>query len=181
MARSLHVQETTEGFSNDNTFGWGTLFSGKFKTFGNDKLGFGLTYGEGMGRWRTALNGMNADAVLTEDGLEAVPSYGGYINYTRIWSPKWNSSFMYSYLGADNPTGSPDTALKSSNYGLANLIWDVTPLINFGLEYTYVDRNNEDDSFGSNNRMALIFVYKFHKDTPKTSPYGNVSYLFGGG
>jgi hypothetical protein len=181
MLRKLAVQGASGEFSNDTASGWNTYLSGKFNTFGDDKLGFGATYGDGMGRWRSALAGQNQDAVLTPSGLKTVPSYGGFVNYQHQWTPKLSTSLMYSYLKADNPAESPDGAIKETNYGLANLIWSPTPVIDIGAEYTYVDRRDEDGAFGNNHRMSLVFVYKFHKDPPKTSAYENVGYLLGGG
>jgi hypothetical protein len=183
MYRRLEVNARAPGYSDDQATGWNAWLSGAFKLGDGrkDKLGWGLSYGEGFSRWRTALSGQGQDAVLTTSGLKTVPTYGGFLSYERHWTPKLHSSLLYSYLQADNPTGANASAINKTNYGLANLIWSVTPVVNLGFETVYVDRKNEDGAFGDRLRLNFVSVWKFHKDTPKTSAYRDLSYLFGGG
>ena len=181
MARRLEVDDAKGEFSNDSALGWGALFSGKLPAFGKDKLGFGLTYGDGMARWRTALDGNQQDAVLKTSGLKTVKDYGGWVNYTHVWDPMWTSSVAYSHIEADNPSGSPDSFYKRANYFLGNLIWRVTPVLDTGLELTYVGREDEDGSDGNLFRIKWGIQFKFHTEKPKTNAYNRIDYLFGGG
>jgi hypothetical protein len=181
LARRLKTESGIEQYYNDSAFAWGTALSGALNVFDKDKLGISLTYGEGLGRWRTSVNGLNSDAVLTEFGLETVKSYGGFVTYVHTWNPKLTTSLVYSYLKSDNPIGSPDSATEKNNYLMANLLWHPNPLMNVVAEFTYVDRTNLDGAFGDGYRFNIGFVYKFHKSSPESSPYGNLSYLFGGG
>ncbi len=183
MARRLEVDDAKGEFSDDSALGWGALFSGKFKTFGQDQLGFGLTYGDGMARWRTALDGNQQDALLKTSGLKTVEDYGGWINYTHYWDrrSKWSSSAVYSHIEADNPSSSPDNFIERANYFLGNLIWRATPVLDTGLEVTYVGRENENGDDGNLFRIKWGIQWKFHTDTPRTRAYDRVDYLFGGG
>jgi len=183
MARRLEVDDARGDFSDDSAFGWGALFSGKFTTLGKDQLGFGLTYGDGMARWRTALDGNSQDALLKTSGLKTVEDYGGWINYTHFWDrrSKWSSSVAYSHVEADNPSGSPDDFIERANYALGNLIWRPTPVLDTGLELTYVGRENENGDDGSLFRIKWGIQFKFHTEKPQTNAYDRVDYLFGGG
>jgi hypothetical protein len=49
---------------------------------------------------------------------------------------------------------------------VANVMWHVTPLVEFGLEYIYLDRTDKDGSFGVANRLNFVFIYSFTPDHP---------------
>ena len=183
--RRLGVDGRAPGVDDDDEIGWMAYLSGAFllgdgKYGAQNKLGWGATYGDGFSHWRTALGGLNQDAVLTSSGLETVESYGGFVAYDHHWSERLTSSFMASVLDADNPDEAPGSAIKDTYYGMANVIWSPLPLIDIGLEYTTVHRENENGAEGDIHRLNLVMIWKFHEDAPTTEAYRDFGYILGG-
>lgn len=165
MLRGLKTQGDT-AVSDDSTLGWGLFASGKVTTFGKDTVGFALTGGEGIGHYLNATETLNFDAVLTPTGLETIPLYGGFANYTHYWLDNLQSSVMYGYVGADNIDAQAGGAFKETNYVLANILWAPFPLVHIGIEYLYGTRENNDGASGDAHRLTVGFVYSFDKVHP---------------
>lgn len=147
----------------DSQMVYGLSVSGKWM-FGDDDLRFMLNYGDGLGRYM-GLNAFN-DGYVTENGdVETIDQLGAFIAYRHYWSPKWRSSFAYSYAEADNP-GSGDFIHAESlaeNYQSfhANLNYLPAPNLQIGGEYLYATKELENGNDGDLNRLQFAVKYAF--------------------
>ena len=147
----------------DSQMVYGLSVAGKWM-FGDDDLRFMLNYGDGLGRYM-GLNAFN-DGYVTENGdVETIDQLGAFIAYRHYWSPKWRSSFAYSYAEADNP-GTGDFIHAQSlaeNYQSfhANLNYLPAPNLQIGGEYLYATKELENGNDGDLNRLQFAVKYAF--------------------
>jgi hypothetical protein len=147
----------------DNTWTGAISLSGKFM-FGKDDLRWMALYGN-LGRY-VALNFQN-DAILNADGeLESIDGYAGFVAYRHVWSSSWRSTVAYSMQSYDNDTDltASTNALspnKSSWSVLANLFYSPLPKLDIGAEYRHANRELENGTDGSLDRIQLTTKYSF--------------------
>ena len=134
LLRSIGYEE---GNDDHDEIGYGLSFSGLIKVRGDFVMG-AFTYGEGVGRYFNDLGGKGYDGVVTPAGdLKLLTVYGGYLGYTRHWSPRWRSSLVGGALVIEDETFLAPTAFRSSGYGALNLIWQGSPSFTVGVEALY--------------------------------------------
>ena len=97
----------------------------------------------------------------TSVDLKSLGVWGGYAAYQHYWSPKWASSFGYSYLQVDNTSGQGGGTYKSGHYVVVNLMWYPVDRIWCGLEGLYGIREDEDGNTGDDGRLSLSVQYRF--------------------
>ncbi len=165
LLRDLRTQGTSPG-ANTGATGWGLYFTGRIPAFGSNTLGFGANIGEGVGHYLNALSGTSSDAFWSSTGLEALPTWSAFGTYQLHWSQEVQSNFTYGYLRADNLAVQTGDAIRESNYVVVNIMWNVTPLVEFGIEYLHLDRHDKDGAFGVGNRLDLVFIYSFTPGHP---------------
>jgi len=140
---------------------YGVSVSGKIN-LGKNNLKFMLTQGTGLGRY-VGLNAANG-AVLDGNDLDAIDSTSGFVGYQHHWSNKVRSTFVYSFLEADNNRdlaavyGSPT---KSSTSYSANLLYSPEKKLTFGVEYRHANREVESGADGDLNRLQFSAKYTF--------------------
>jgi len=138
LARLL---ETTDARSDSSEFGWGVHASAVVPTFADDSIQLNFTYGDGVGRY--IINGFGQDAFVEADGsLETVESWGLVAAYTRHWTDKWRSNFVYGHYEVEDTFFDTDT--ESLDTAHVNLMWSPTDNTNFGLEYIFGHRGFDD-------------------------------------
>jgi len=147
----------------DSQMVYGLSFSGKWM-LGEDDLRFMVNYGDGLGRYM-GLNAFN-DGYVTESGdVETIDQLGGFIAYRHYWSPRWRSSFAYSYAEADNPgTGDfihADSLAENYQSFHANLNYLPAPNLQIGGEYLYAMKELENGNDGDLNRLQFAVKYAF--------------------
>ena len=166
LVRELaYEQRSSAGVEDDSDsqMVYGLSVAGKWM-FGDDDLRFMLNYGDGLGRYM-GLNAFN-DGYVTESGdIETIDQLGAFIAYRHYWSPRWRSSFAYSYTEADNP-GIDDFIHAQSlaeNYQSfhANLNYLPAPNLQIGGEYLYATKELENGNDGDLNRIQLAVKYAF--------------------
>ncbi|MDY0014357.1 MAG: DcaP family trimeric outer membrane transporter [Rhodocyclaceae bacterium] len=151
--------------------GWGLGFSGYVRTIGDyDRLMFGISATRDMGR---AQSGLLGDAVFVTSGtgaaksgeLRGIDTMGGFLSYRHRWSPTMRSTWAYSLLMADNPTGltaaGRDTLDKRLWSTHLNLIWSPVPQVDFGIEYLHGGRTVESGKSGDLDRFLMAAKYKY--------------------
>ena len=82
----------------DNVTLWGSLLSGRLKTFGSDYVYGQFTFGDGVGRYRGGMT-----AVPDETGeLQAVGLTAFMGGYEHYWSSRATSNFVYSVAQSED-------------------------------------------------------------------------------
>lgn len=149
----------------DQEFGWGANLSGKIKVplGAKDNAFFQLNGGDGIGRYIFDIAGSSADAVVVPagDSIQTLTAWGGFLGYQHWWSGELRSSLVYSRVEVDVEDYQPDSALETTQYAAANLIWSPISQTNFGAEYLWGRREDKDGASGDANRLQFSAQYLF--------------------
>ena len=158
LARQLTYK--VAGVDADET-SFGVSASGMVK-FGQDNLKFMLTQGKGLGRY-VGLN-VARGAVLNGDDLDAIDSTSGFIAYQHKWNSQWRSTFLYSFLSADNDENLlamyGDPTESSQSYS-ANILYSPVKRLTFGAEFKHAERELESGVDGDLDRLQFSVKYAF--------------------
>jgi hypothetical protein len=138
----------TIGLDSDDT-AWGVSLSGSLKVLESDKVMGQFSRGDGIQRFR----GFQSYALDAGGSLFAVPEQAWYVGYEHVWSKKTKSVFAFS--NAELDVAGPPTALKSTDYLAANILWTPIERVRLGLEYLYGNRVDQDASSGDANRLQF--------------------------
>jgi outer membrane DcaP-like protein len=146
----------TEG-DPDNVTLWGSLLSGRLKTFGSDYVYGQFTFGDGVGRYRGGVTAVpDATGQLRAVGVTA--SMGGYEHY---WSSRATSNVVYSRAQAEDQDYYADTFNKQIDYAALNFIyWFLPNRAWAGVEYLYGQREVFGGDEASANRLQ--FAVRFN-------------------
>jgi len=129
---------------------------------GEDNLKFMLTQGKGLGRY-VGLN-VARGAVLNGDDLDAIDSTSGFIAYQHKWNSQWRSTFLYSFLSADNDENLlamyGDPTESSQSYS-ANILYSPVKRLTFGAEFKHAERELESGVDGDLDRLQFSVKYAF--------------------
>ena len=158
LARQLTYK--VGGVDADET-SFGVSASGMVK-LGEDNLKFMLTQGKGLGRY-VGLN-VARGAVLNGDDLDAIDSTSGFIAYQHKWNSQWRSTFLYSFLSADNDENLlamyGDPTESSQSYS-ANILYSPVKRLTFGAEFKHAERELESGVDGDMDRLQFSVKYAF--------------------
>ncbi|KAF7765585.1 hypothetical protein PUND_a1290 [Pseudoalteromonas undina] len=158
LARQLTYK--VGGVDADET-SFGVSASGMVK-LGEDNLKFMLTQGKGLGRY-VGLN-VARGAVLNGDDLDAIDSTSGFIAYQHKWNSQWRSTFLYSFLPADNDENLlamyGDPTESSQSYS-ANILYSPVKRLTFGAEFKHAERELESGVDGDLDRLQFSVKYAF--------------------
>ena len=158
LARQLTYK--VGGVDADET-SFGVSASGMVK-LGEDNLKFMLTQGKGLGRY-VGLNVAHG-AVLNGDDLDAIDSTSGFIAYQHKWNSQWRSTFLYSFLSADNDENLlamyGDPTESSQSYS-ANILYSPVKRLTFGAEFKHAERELESGVDGDLDRLQFSVKYAF--------------------
>ena len=148
------------GATEEEVFGYGLSVSGRVKAGEKGDVRFGLTGGEGLGRY-IGLAASRATALDPTGSLEAIPSYGGHIAYRHPFGETARFNIGYSGLFVDNPTylGGGVTQSVQSAYGA--VLWDVAPKVTLGTELMFGQRELENGTDGGLTRFTFSTKYAF--------------------
>jgi hypothetical protein len=142
----------------DNVILWGSLLSGRVKTFGKDYAYGQFTFGEGVGRYRggtTAVPDFNGE--LQPVGLTAFMA--GYDHY---WSSRVTSNVVFSVASTPDEPYFVNTFNKELNYGAVNLLyWFLPDRAWAGVEYLYGRREVVGGDVGTANRIQFAIRFNF--------------------
>ncbi|HUH09124.1 MAG TPA: DcaP family trimeric outer membrane transporter [Brevundimonas sp.] len=151
----------SEGDRDESAFGYGLSLSGLFK-LGEDFAMAGVTYGDGVARYFNDLGGSGYDGLIQPDGeVRTLSAYGGYLGYTRHWSPRWRSNLVGGVLVLERDALLAPTAFRSSGYGALNLIWAVSPSFSVGVEALYGRHELQNGQDADVTRLQASLKYDF--------------------
>ncbi|MEL0028899.1 MAG: DcaP family trimeric outer membrane transporter, partial [Perlucidibaca sp.] len=156
LGRQLKNKDNTVS---DTASGYGISLSGKLKAVGQDDVRFMLTQGRGIGRY-VGLNSAN-DAIINAGELDLIDITAGYVTYRHVWNERLRSSLQVSGMRADNPASASADATKQVYSGLANLIYNVTPKLEVGVEAIHAKREVEGGAEGSMDRLQFMAKHSF--------------------
>ena len=162
IGRQLKVSDDDFGLGSDSALGYGVSVSGKIGIGERDDLRFMVNAGEGLGRY-IGLNIVNDAAIDPVTGnLDAIASYSGFAAYRHVWSDKVRSTVAGSYFKADNPAALTSTSPTDTVWNaLANVIYTPVPKLDLGIEYMFVERENEAGLDGNLQKVQVSAKYSF--------------------
>lgn len=159
---------------NRNIMGWGVKMSGVVECSPKFLIYYQGAYGVGATSYFQDIAGMGLDLapVTANNGeLTAVKSWGAYIGLQYNWSKKCYSAVTYSHLrnyaseyadgttaGASNPW---DTQYRYGQYLAANVIYNITSNLSWGLEWDWGRRVDMDGLSHHDNRIQTMLQFNF--------------------
>ncbi|MDN3723560.1 DcaP family trimeric outer membrane transporter [Aequorivita sp. SDUM287046] len=145
------------GNKDDITLYGGNL-SGQFNFLKKDKIIYQVVYGPGIGRYR----GGQSVALDQNGNLEPLTDLGLTFGIEHFWTDKLSSLLVYNYGKVENTAGQPTSALESTDYFAANLIYYVMNGTFIGVEYLRGNREDYNGADGTANRLQLSVRYSFN-------------------
>jgi hypothetical protein len=147
----------TDGAPDDVTL-WGSLLSGRLKTYGKSYAYAQFSFGDGVGRYRSAVTAVpDASGELQPVGLTAFT--GGYEHY---WSDNVSSHAVYAVASAADETYYKPTINRQLDYGAVNLLyWFLPDRAWAGVEYLYGRREQANGEEGTANRIQFAVRFNF--------------------
>lgn len=147
------------------TFGWGVQMSGLANMSSKFTMYYQGVYGKGISRYINDLGGNNLDLAISENGgkLEPIPTAGAVIGLQYNILNNLFASVNYSYLRLfDNGDllYSP-SMYKQGQYVAANMFMTLANDWQFGVEYLWGARKNQDDIKSMANRVQIMAQYNF--------------------
>ena len=134
----------TQLTTRDSDIAWGINISAMFDLANRDDLRLGLIHGNGVGRY-LAQNAYNAGSLDSVGNIALQTSTGGYGAYRHWWSDKLRSSVAYSKVQTENDLNLvPTSSNKEAHSYHINLLWTPVSSSQFGIEYAFLEREQED-------------------------------------
>ena len=129
------------------------------------------TYGTGISTYIQDVSGLKLDFLpnnITDKEnkdagkLDYVTSMSYYAGLQYNFTPRTFMSCTFSQVGIDVPDDYKDTELYKEGYYLAtNFFWYARPNVQFGAEYLYGRRVDQNDNWGQANRLQVMLQYNF--------------------
>lgn len=148
------------GSVEEDVFGYGLSVSGRVNVGDDGDIRFGLTGGEGLGRY-IGLAASRASALDPNGDLEAIASYGGHIAWRQPVGEGSRISLGYSGLFVDNPDYLGGNVNKQVQSVFGAYLWDVAPKVTLGTEILYGVRELENGLEGDVTRLTFSTKYGF--------------------
>lgn len=154
---------------NLNKVGWGVQLSGVADLSDNLTAYWMGVYGHGISSYIQDLNGGGMDLLpdpCREGKMDAIQAWGAYGALQYNFSKTVYSTMGYShvrtyagrYCGGETAWGDQ---YRYAQYALANVFWNITPVVQTGVEYLYGRRVNYDASQGHDNRLQCMLQLTF--------------------
>ncbi len=155
---------------NQNAFGWGLKLTGA-ATFGKSVVYGMVQGGKGISSYIQENRNLGLDLVpdMKRPGHLKEPfSWGCILGLQYNWRPNLFSTVVYSFMrNYMDPFSNASTGiayadqLRYGQYALANVIWRLNRLMQFGVEYLYAQKNTFGSERLSNNRLSLQACVSF--------------------
>lgn len=171
MVRNLYYRDLGAG-SNVDKVGWGINLSGSTPVAGGLTAFWQAVYGKGISSYFQDLNGAGMDLLPDPHNsgvLNTVKSWGGYLGLQYTFSPKVFCSATYSHVRTYVPrygdqassASGWDAQYKYAQYAVANIFWNITPILQTGLEYIYGRRVGYSGAQAHDNRIQTMLQLSF--------------------
>lgn len=130
-----------------------------------------LAYGTGITSYIQDVSGLKLDflpnQIIDKENKDAgkldhVNSMSYYAGVQYNFTPRAFMSCTFSQVDIDVPDNYKDTNLYKEGYYLAtNFFWYAKPNVQFGAEYLYGKRADQNDNWGQANRLQVMLQYNF--------------------
>lgn len=166
IVRNMLYRDEVAG-KNKDVVGWGVKMSGSASVSPWITAYYQAAYGKGITSYFQDLYEGGLDMVPDGAGkLEPVKAWGGYLGLQYNISPKVYATTTYShvrnyanrYEGGSTPWGSQ---YKYAQYALANVMWQISPMVSTGIEYIYGRRVDMDGVSHHDNRLQTMLQVSF--------------------
>ena len=146
-------------------FGWGVQMSGIANMSAKFTLYYQGVYGKGISKYINDLGGNNLDLAISENGgeLKPIPVAGGVMGLQYNILDNLFASVNYSYLRLfdDGDILYSPSMYKQGQYLAANMFMTLDNDWQFGVEYLWGARKNQDDMKSYANRIQIMAQYNF--------------------
>lgn len=149
---------------NRSVFGWGVQLSGVATVTSKWTLYYQATYGKGIAKYINDLSGTGLDVLpSTTEGKLRAPGVSGFIASAQYnFTPNLFVSASYSYNRVyDSGIVFDPNLYKHAQYVSANVFWTVAKDWQFGAEYLFGQRKNQNDESAIANRFQIMAQYNF--------------------
>ncbi|MFC5049486.1 DcaP family trimeric outer membrane transporter [Rubritalea spongiae] len=142
-------------------FGWGLNAGFNLNLGEADSIQFLGVIGEGVGGMGNDTSFLNSDGGFAADGsFEALPYWSLMGAWTHHWDDRFRTNLVYGHANLDPASGMDPDFYSYSNYGAANVIWQLGDRWSLGFEGLYgykegASGRNSDDMF----RFQMGMVY----------------------
>lgn len=161
LLRSVGYENSAspEGEPSGEETGYGFNLSGSLKVGPSGTLKAQFAWGKAIASY---FNDGGVDLAPTGNfEPETLEILGWLAFYDHSWSDKWSSSVGWAMTEQDNSEGQTNTAFKSNQYGLINLLHYPTKNNMIGGELQYGEFEQKDGKTADDTRVQFSFKYTF--------------------
>lgn len=168
MIRNFTYRDLLEDDSK-HALGWGVMLSGNLNPVKPLILYFQGAYGQGIGNYLQDLAGLPL-SFIPDDAkpgkMKASPMMGVNIGMTYNFSSKWQANIMASesrIWGVRDYCAAGDAAqnYKYALYAAANVFYNITPYVQWGLEYLWGRRQTWNMGGANDSRIQTQISFTF--------------------
>lgn len=150
--------------------GWGVMCSGNLQTPNKGvTFYYQAAYGQGIGAYLQDIAGMPLSFIpdnAKPGKMKASPMMGLNVGFTFQLSPKWQMNIMASesrIWDVQNYATVKDLNCnyKYALYGAANLFYNITPYLQWGVEYLWGHRQTWDMGGAHDSRLQTQLMFTF--------------------
>lgn len=168
MVRNMFYYDNAAGKGHDKV-GWGIGLSGSTPIYGGLRAYYHGIFGKGITSYMQDLTGMGMDMMPVNGDptrLHAVKSWGAYGGLQYTFSPKVYCSATYSHVRTYVPEYNGGSSAwsgqyKYAQYVVANVFWNITPIVQTGVEYIYGRRMDYSGMQQHDNRIQTMLQVSF--------------------
>ncbi|MCC8070842.1 MAG: hypothetical protein LIO90_03455 [Bacteroidales bacterium] len=147
--------------------GWGVMLSGNLSPDSHVIFYYQCAYGKGIGAYLQDIAGMPLSFVPNDSKpghMKASPMMGLNLGLTINFNSKWQFNIMGSEsriwkVGEYATVAADDCNYKYALYGAANIFYNITPYLQWGVEYLYGKRQTWDIGSGHDNRIQTQLLF----------------------
>lgn len=163
LVRTMSYRDLTNGSIHHMT-GWGVLLGSTIKATHRLSVSLQSSIGSGISAYTGDLSNGDYDLLGRpgESGsLYAPTTFAANVGLKYYWMNNLSSNVALGTLRNFAKAGTNDGTYKYGQYLAANVVYNITPRIQFGLEYLAGKRMNFDGSHSNANRLLALFVASF--------------------
>lgn len=144
--------------------GWGTMLGTSIKIYKNLNFYGQASFGQGMSSYNADLSIGTYDLLSTPynpSRLYAPTTWSGTLGIKYFWMENLTSTVALATLRTLAKKGTVGPLYKYGQYLAANLVYDITPRVQIGVEYEAGKRMNYDGSHANDNRFQAVMTASF--------------------
>lgn len=147
-------------------FGLAVNLTGNFKINNKTHLKFQGAYGTGFSHYVEDLATLGLEATTVDNKLSPLELSACWLFIEHTWNKQWDSTIGWGYNHVEDNHATPNSALKETHFGAANLSYKPTSFMRTALELIYGQRinyteNNDIAKKGENVRLQFTTIFRF--------------------